>query len=105
MGEMVIGGPPQVRWFIQAVVNPRLLELHWTKADHQLVRKLARTKLVKNIPEYAQVNFTPLRRIMTVHFLIVKQTLFPETPNSIFDCKIFQCCSLLFQDNLWPSRA
>ena len=43
------------------------------------------------------------RRIMTVHFLWVKQTLFPETPNSFSDWIFFLQYSS-FQDHLWPDN-
>ena len=67
--------------------NPDCWNCIGPKLITSCVRKLARTELVENIPESAQINFTPLNRIMTVHFLRVKQTLFPETPNSFSDWK------------------
>ena len=57
-----------------ACIGPKLIT--------SCVRRLARTKYVQNIPESSNINFTPLKRIMTIHFLKVKQTLFPDKPKT-----------------------
>ena len=62
--------------------NPSCWNCIGPKLITSCVRKLARTKYVENIPESAQISFTPLRRIMTVHFLKVKETLFPDKPKT-----------------------
>ena len=51
------------------------------------VQKISRTKLVEKIPKSVEINFTPLRRIMSVHWLKVAQTLFPEKPKTFEEWK------------------
>ena len=62
--------------------NPSCWSCIGPKLITSCVRRLARTKYVQNIAESSQIHFTPLKRIMTVHFLKVRQTLFPDKPKT-----------------------
>ena len=67
--------------------NPTCWNCIGPKLITSCVRKLARTKHVENIPESVEINFTPLKRIMTVHFLKVKEALFPDKPKEFEEWK------------------
>ena len=69
----------------------------WACIGPKLITKLAMkttgTSRVENIPESSPIHFVPCKQIMSVHFLKVKETLFPKTP------KPFEYWRKLFQNS------
>ena len=92
----------------QAVLQPRLLELYWTKADHQLCQKTGKNQTGWEYSRICSDKLHPSEKDNDCSLSESEANTISRNTKFILWLEktvwIFQCCPLLLQDHLWPCR-